>query len=289
MKSLWLIVAVQIITESLPISSSSHLRLTELLFLSPGSLSCLPNCFDQLLHGPTIVVIMLFFFRDWFRPARFLILGLLEGIKQGRLHDSSRKLLRIFFKLLGLMAVCCAMPVIMMYGVIKPFLAHTSWFASTWVMVIGLAITSVLLLSLRLVRPSRIVSKKMFPGDVLTLGLVQALSLLPGISRFASTYVAARWLGFEVRRAFQICFLIEFPLIVAGFGINGIGGLMRTPGWINLFSWEVVTALVISTIAAYVLLWVAWWMARTRRLWWFGVYVWIPIIIFVWSNIISSN
>ncbi|MFH0898780.1 MAG: undecaprenyl-diphosphate phosphatase [bacterium] len=293
MNFLWLVVAVQIIAESLPISSSSHVRIIELFFLSAQQLQTLPAYFDHLLHGPTVLIVMIFFVREWFRPFRLLWLGFIEFFRRGRMRDSLRRLCMIFFRLVGLVVVCSVLPIFMMYGVIKPVLAHSEWFASVWLVVIGLMITSALLVSLRFVPlfvgrgPASMVRSPVTIFSATTLGVVQAIALFPGISRFASTFVAARWLGFTPRRAFQVCFLIEFPLIVAGFGINGIGGLLHTSGWTVLFSWDVVGAIVVSTVLAYICLGFAKWMAHTGRLWWFGLYVWIPILLLTIPTIIG--
>ncbi|QQR49268.1 undecaprenyl-diphosphate phosphatase [bacterium] len=110
------------------------------------------------------------------------------------------------------------------------------------------------------------------------LGLVQGLALLPGISRFASTYVAARWLGFSTRRAFQVCFLLELPIVLAAFLVLGVGGACRQHGWAVVGEPSVMLTIVGATVVGYGALWAAWWLAERRLLWLFSVYLLLPIL-----------
>ncbi len=66
---------IQGITEFLPISSSAH------LILVPWFLGWKPEgiAFDVSLHVGTAIAVIAFFWRDWIRLARELILGLREG------------------------------------------------------------------------------------------------------------------------------------------------------------------------------------------------------------------
>src|SRR5215468_2088751 len=58
----YILIAVQIVVESLPISSSSH------IYLLQSSTDCVPLTSTMLyiLHMPTAVVLALFFARQWF-------------------------------------------------------------------------------------------------------------------------------------------------------------------------------------------------------------------------------
>ena len=68
-----ILIITQIAVESLPISSSSHMRLAEMFMLRMGMPPIhLPDFFDHLIHGPTILVLMIFFWREWFEPLRLL-------------------------------------------------------------------------------------------------------------------------------------------------------------------------------------------------------------------------
>jgi undecaprenyl-diphosphatase len=66
---------VQGLTEFLPVSSTAH------LILVPWFLGWKPEglAFDVALHVGTAVAVLTFFFRDWIRLAREMLLGLKEG------------------------------------------------------------------------------------------------------------------------------------------------------------------------------------------------------------------
>src|SRR5579859_2830506 len=195
MVSLYIWIATQIITESFPISSSSHLKLLASIIKKYGNayfLSVMPRYFDDLLHGPSLLVIALFFFKRW----SFLLLHFLRCI-----YIIRGIILRTFIS---------ASITVVFYFLFDYWIDVTRFPVS-----LGLAISSALLFS------SRYCSTKDFKPITLTmsvvLGFVQGLSLLPGISRLGATYVAARWLKLSPRHALETSFVIQAPLIGAAF------------------------------------------------------------------------
>jgi len=57
--------------------------------------------------------------------------------------------------------------------------------------------------------------------DSLTIGLFQAIAILPGISRSGSTISAARLLGWSKESAIQFSFLLAIPAILGGSLLEG--------------------------------------------------------------------
>lgn len=287
MYGLWLIIAVQIAVESLPVSSSSHVRLAELFFCNSGRvMSLLPEYFDHLLHGPTVLIVALFFWREWFALLVLLYRAIIFRLKNGYVRERMHRLFRIIYKLIGLVFVCSVLPALALYGIAKPYLAGTVYADSLWVVLVGLFITMGALLSLRFL-PHRFklgVSRPLTIKSMFILGAVQALCLLiHGMSRFASTYVAARWLGFNNRRALHVSFLIEIPLISVAFLFNGVRNLLGTPGWQLLFTRDVNLAIIGATILGYLFLWFAWYLSKRELLWLFGIYMVVPIGLVIWK------
>ncbi len=292
MNALWLIMIVQICVESLPISSSSHLRLLEMLIPSVAHLlAALPEDFDYLLHGPTVFIIMLFFFQAWYRPLRFLAMGLWQTWRHKQpMRDSLKKLVSIFYRQCLLVGVACVLTIMMQYCVIKPFLKSCVWYTSEVTMLVGLVVTMLMLLSLcvyeRRCHPELDSSLRLrcygrqagsnYFSISLILGLTQAFAVLPGISRLGSTFVVARWLGFTPRRAFQTSLLMQFPLIVAAFFVHGLGKGMYQA--LQGYDWLVMA---LATLVAYALLKVAYTAALQKRFWWFGVYMIVPIVLVI--------
>ncbi|MFA6535451.1 MAG: undecaprenyl-diphosphate phosphatase, partial [Candidatus Babeliales bacterium] len=159
----------------------------------------------------------------------------------------------------------------------------------------GFIITMLLLFSLRLIRNNSTSTALQVgcyePFDfkkAIILGAVQGCALLPGISRFASTYVAGCWLKISPRRAFQISFLIHLPLIVAAFLFLGIKDIFKKPELFqNLnagFGTHGFFLILSATIIAILALNLCYKLAVKNKLWWLGFYMLIPIIILIACN-----
>ena len=113
----------------------------------------------------------------------------------------------------------------------------------------------------------------------IVLGMVQGLALLPGISRFGSTFFAARWLGFSRSQAFEYSFLIQFPLLFAAI-IKGFYFVDGTFLRLNLLTIPILFVFVISgTISYFSLLWVKK-VVDSGFIWCFCFYL-VPLSFFV--------
>ncbi len=295
-----LIIFLQIILESLPVSSSGHLvLLSKLVTLN------FPEQIDYFLHGPTIIILMVVFYKQWFFPVSRLVKGffnkvwILKQVQNDKKdkkvfprvilnlfqdpvirfpsNSSYKKLFKIFFKIIKLIFVANLITTTIWF-LIKTFLEKQSWFTSDITLLFGFCVTAVFLFSLR-----RGLKREFYVNNIskfIILGFVQGLALLPGISRFASVYATARLLKIPTRRAFEITFLLQFPLIVAGFFL-GFYKMSRVPGWYNIFSLPVVLSIVVATIVSvFVLFWCKR-LARDKKLWRFSFYMFFPISILI--------
>jgi undecaprenyl-diphosphatase len=68
-------------------------------------------------------------------------------------------------------------------------------------------------------------------GDVLILGIAQALAFVPGIGRIAVVIAVARMLGYERQDAARFAFLISIPTLVAACAWNGYGLVLAGQGF----------------------------------------------------------
>lgn len=257
---LWL--SVQIVAESFPVSSSGHVTLLENIFNTFGHniphvqntfVSFLPHEIDiisHFIHGPTVLVIALFFYQRWI----FLLLNI-------------KKCWRIIIKIIGLTCIADVMTALF-------FLLFYSVEITRFPVGVGFCITAGLLLSLRWVQVHSGVtwnSKKAF-----ILGCVQGLGLLPGVSRFASTYVAARWLKLSHKKAFEICFLIQWPLIFVGF-LNSVRMLLKQDVFPATMTPHMLYVILAATGIAFYGLKYSAYLAAHKKLWHCAVYMVVPI------------
>lgn len=266
MTNLILLIFIQIVAESLPISSSSHTYLLTQFMHLPE----LPTFFDHFLHGPTLLILLIFF-----RTDVMLLYKLFTAPRASR-----KRLFRIFTSVMKLLAITTPLAVIgyeLVHGPLASFIEKHY----PILMLVGLCATALLLYSLYY-RRSYYGEKKdtcLTLQDALILGSVQALALLPGISRFAATFVTARWLGYPWQRAFQLCFLIEVPLITAAFFIKGIPSLFKHPQTLSFFTLPVMITFMVATVLGYAALYGCWRLAQKNVLWLFCWYMILPTII----------
>lgn len=255
MQILLLLLFLQIVLESLPVSSSGHIFIIKKFLpdvLSGFSEKTL-EVLDHFAHGPTLVIIMILFWRDWTYPVKGLF--------------KKRKCFTIFCKIVGLGAIVEIITVVF-YAILKVWLGQSWLFSSEFVLWVGLLMTAVGLLSLRWLPTNGRYASWDAPRAV-ALGVAQGVALLPGISRFGATYVVARWLKISPRRSFQISFLIHVPVILGGLLCVGETLFLKK----LLFSWQGGIVLVVATVCGYFALRFARRWAHQNKFWRFGLYV----------------
>ena len=290
------LIVTQIIAESLPISSSGHVALVSLItnrWLKIANAS-LPDFLDNLLHGTALLAILIVFFKDWFVPVKKLLQACARFLSKAKpLSFAQKNLFYIFFKIIGLVLVCDLVTSIFYFAIkIKfagVFCSPESAGANPVFLLAGFVITMLLLFSLKLQN-----KRANNPPDVLDLkkalilGAVQGCALLPGISRFASTYVAGCWLNLKPARAFQISFLIHLPLIIGAFLFLGVKNLVEATSLTDLtgFTGASLIVLLLATVCAVLALKLCYKLAIKNRLWWFGYFMLITIMVLIMTMMV---
>ncbi|BDC34629.1 undecaprenyl-diphosphatase [Candidatus Dependentiae bacterium Noda2021] len=203
------------------------------------------------IHAPSALIIAVFFFKDWF----FLL-------------QNYKTLYPYIARIIGYSAIANTIT-IAVYG-IKHTLALNTQLFLPW----GFVITMLLLLTLYWVKDR---TEPMTWSKAIVVGLMQGCALMPGISRFAATYVAARWLGLSARRGMQVSFVVQFPLIA----LASVFGLVTMPRNVRdmLFSIQVMTVIVAATFLAYLLLQWTYNLACAHKLQRFSWYMVVPFLI----------
>jgi undecaprenyl-diphosphatase len=85
-------------------------------------------------------------------------------------------------------------------------------------------------------------------GDILFIGVAQALALIPGTSRSGATMTAGLMLGLSREGAARFSFLLSIPVIVLAGGMLGLD-LLKEPGYVD---WgDMIIGVVTSAITAY--------------------------------------
>ena len=254
MVSLAILFFVQIVVESVPVSSSGHVVLVErilrrlygpFIFYDNWDTSDLLSLLLHVMHIPTLIIVTFFFLHRWLRvtkqelPCRVIV------------HWGS-----IIF-LVDAITACW-------YFIFKHQITVPLPLS------VGFTITAALLFSLRWVIDQKRYSITWQDGII--FGMVQGAALLPGISRFAAVFVAVRWRGFNNNYAFCIAWLVQVPLMIAA-GMRS-GYLL----WINqdlnqLYTFSIGTAVMCATLLGALGFYGVYHLAITNRLWWFAWYM----------------
>ncbi|MBP6892616.1 undecaprenyl-diphosphate phosphatase [Candidatus Babeliales bacterium] len=247
-------ILIQIIGESLPISSSGHVQL--MLQYFQASFQNFEN-FDFLLHGPTIIILLSCFFTTWWK----LIFKKksLKNLFSSACFIIAADVITFFFWKLQLSKL--------------PFIEH-------YFLPIGFFITIVCLYFSWYQKNEKKVSWSMY--DAIILGIVQGLCLLPGISRFAGTYAAGIWLGYNRKNSVALSFLIQFPLLCAAF-FKELCMTYYQPESLQNFvqSWMIAAVIFASLISYAIFCWVIK-LIEQNRLWYFAFYMMVPMSLSLW-------
>jgi undecaprenyl-diphosphatase len=225
---------VQGATEFLPISSSGHLVLlpAALGWASP------PLVFDTTVHLATLVALLTVFWRDFVE----LLVAWWQGLRCG--HPLGTPAARLaWWVILGTVPAALA-------GV---FLENTfeSLFASPRAVGLFLLLTAALLVLADIFGRRRRELTGMGWLDSLLIGLGQAASIAPGLSRSGTTIAVGIYRGFTRPAATRFSFLLAGP-IIAGAGISRLME-MASSGTMPVGSLE----LLVGFLAAGVCGWAA--------------------------------
>lgn len=182
---------IQGITEFLPVSSSGHLALGQ-YFLG---LENLHNhvLFNLICHLGTLLAIFCLFF---------------PLIKES-LTTSKNRLWQIILGTLPLF------PLVLVLKQLKILFDHPQFLGPCF-----LVSASLLFISLHWRFPFNRQNKGHWQ-DPLTIGIFQAIAILPGISRSGATISAAYLLGWQKQEAIQFSLLLAIPAILGGIALEG--------------------------------------------------------------------
>lgn len=270
MISLMLYAIVQIIVEMVPVSSSGHVMLLQYFFEWCGH-AALPieEWYDHFLHGPTLIILMIYFSNEW--------LKILQPLWHGCMQRTASwwRLISLVGKIVLYIGLAdCATA--LMYLTFKKWLDVSGIALNHSAVMVGMCVTMALLLSTIGLkkRPKHALTWK----HALLLGFVQGCAFFPGLSRFGSTYVVARWLGLSHRRAFQFSFAMFVPFIVVAFLWNGIPGMMHHSDVVA----SVLLPCLCATVCAYFIFGLVERMAVRGYWYYLGWYMLLPLSLMCW-------
>lgn len=219
---------VQGLTEFLPVSSSGHLVLVqEFLHIPEAGLA-----FDLVLHLGTLIAVLIFF--------RATVWRLIQAaLGKGTAED--RKM--IVWLIIG------TIPAAVIGVLFEDFFeeAFGSPVSTSW----ELIITGAILLATRFIRHG---DRPISFMPSLWMGIGQAISIMPGISRSGTTIAAGMYVGVKPSIAAEFSFLLSIPVIAGAIllksrEIVGIPASLYGP-----YAAGLIVSLVLGLLSVYVVL-----------------------------------
>ena len=192
---------VEGLTEFLPVSSTGHLTVAEqLLGLDVAS----PDVtgFTAVIQSGAIAAVVLYFWRDIWRIAKAWVVGLGKPELRGTLDHR-----------MGWYIIVGSIPIGVVGLLAKDLI--TDELRSLWVVGIALILWSVVMLYAERVGSQRRAERDVTMRDVVSIGLVQCVALVPGVSRSGATISAGLLVGLDRVAATRLSFFLSIPALVA--------------------------------------------------------------------------
>ncbi|TRO54341.1 undecaprenyl-diphosphate phosphatase [Candidatus Bathyarchaeota archaeon] len=239
---------IQGVTEWLPISSTGHLRLTELLLDIK-----VPLLFDVTLHIGTLVVVILFFRKD--------VKAILLALAKRDFKSDNGKLI--------LLIIIGTIPSALIGG----FLVDKIEELFITFLPIAVAFISCGIV-LYLSKFGQEQKQDLSYLSAIAIGIAQGIALIPGISRSGLTIATALLLGLKREKAFKFSFLLSVPAVISALGLT----LYEQHEALTLIGvgWtEILIGISTSLVISYFALKLLWKTLVGRRFYLFAFYCWL--------------
>jgi undecaprenyl-diphosphatase len=219
---------VQGLTEFLPVSSSAHLILVPMLLQWPDQ----GLVFDVAVHVGSLMAVLIYF--------RIEVIDMLVAWTRSLFGGGSTSNSR-----LGWWVILGTVPAVIIGFLFKGFIE--SDLRSPWVIAITTIVFALLLWFADTRKSKQRSEYELKLPDVVTIGLFQAIALIPGTSRSGITMTAGLLLGMTRQAAARFSFLLSIPLILAS-GLLQTAELAQSVQSIDWFALSL--AIVLSAVSA---------------------------------------
>ena len=234
------------VTEFLPISSTGHLTIAQkLMGMSLEDQSLL--AFTAVIQIGAIIAAIIYFWDDIWRVLGAWWVGLWAAEKRKK-----------FDYKYGWAIIIGSVPIAVVGLLFKDEIETV--LRSLWFVAIGLIVWSAVMWLAdrygKATRPEKSTTWK----DALIIGMVQVLSLIPGVSRSGATMSAGLLRGFDRVAATKLSFFLGIPALVAAGALQAVTQYQHIAdgvGWFNTLLATVVSFLVGYAAIAWLLKFVA--------------------------------
>lgn len=225
---------VEGLTEFLPVSSTGHLTIVEkLLGLKiddPGV-----TAFTAIIQVGAIVAVFAYFRRDILR----LVSAWFRGLTHSDRRDADYRL--AWFVIIG------SIPIGIIGFAAKDAIGGS--LRNLWIVVAALVLWSIIMFAAERIAQQSRTEERMNIKDAASIGLLQCVALIPGVSRTGATISGGLLLGFTRVAATRISFFLSIPALTAA-GLYEAGtqasAVSTSVGW-----GATAVATVVSFVVAY--------------------------------------
>jgi undecaprenyl-diphosphatase len=215
---IFILAALQGLTEFLPISSSAHLILAPLVtgYEDQGL------AFDVAVHVGTLAAVVGYFRHEVMTITRDFIHSLFNPTARSKESH------------LGWMIIIATLPV-GLFGLLMKSLVETDLRSPLVIAITTIGFGILLLLADRTGKRQRDEYDIRFK-DALIIGLFQAMAIIPGTSRSGATITGGLFLGLSRKAASRFSFLISIPTILMSGGLLTLDLVSSdtSPDWLSL-------------------------------------------------------
>jgi len=261
---------IQGLTEFLPVSSSGHLGLGELL-LGVELQDDEGASVEVALHAGTLIAVLAYVRHDVLRLLRCLV----PGASSDHQLDEKRQA-RQLLRNVAIASVPAAVAGLFFEHQVERLFVHPGLIA--W----GFLATGVLLLLTTRWRDGHGKAWAMGAAAALLIGVAQVLAMLPGVSRSGATIAAAMMLGTMPIEGARFSFLMAIPVIGGAALLKGGDILNASPPELMALAVGVVMAFASGLLALKLL-------TRVLRHGRFAAFAWYDIPLAVVTFVLTSG
>ena len=294
---------VQGLSEFLPISSSGHLILARAIMgIADQAEAPVLQILDILLHVGTLIAVLVVFWKDWMDILRYLVkskaifvlfivsiaasaltLVFRDYLKSVNLNDVCYYVCGALFATTILLLMIKSRTLLLLFIASIPALIvaylfndaleglFSGWFVGFAFLITG----TIMLLAEKLSkRGGRHVKRTEEPGykHAISMGCMQAVALLPGVSRSGSTLLGGVASGLTRQSAAKFAFMMSAPAILGSLLIKGKSALEN--GYFQQLDLvPVVIGMVAAAISGYLAIRFMLKLINRISLSWFALYV----------------
>ena len=257
----------QEISEFLPISSSGHLAILQHIFnIKEGNLF-----FSEMLHFGTLLSIVVVFRKKIWKLIFEFIHFIVDGVHNKHIvfHNSYQKV--------AVLIIVATIPAAAVGMLLEDFFAalYTNFIAIGFFFII----TDRLLYLIDHTQQGYKKPKDMTFFDAIIVGIMQAVAILPGISRSGSTISGLVLCKLERKFAFEFSFLMALPPIFGAF-LLGIVKVIKNSSTLIAIDFNLIVGVLTSFIIGVVSIKLLANLLRKNKLYYFSYYL-IPLGIVV--------